>query len=246
MPINALPTPPSRSDTVNFAARGDAFLAALPAFQSEANALQVDVNSKQGAAAVSAASAAAEALAAATASAAALAGISYKGAWSGLTGALNIPASVSHNGFIWMLVANLANVTTATPGVSASWMLLQSIEDALTRYTAQLGSAAFADIGQLPQNVWPVIKSSAYTVTKDDLGKTLVVSGTTTITLPLAASVLNTGTPFAFTIKAITGAVVTVARSGSDTIETVAGNKSMTANTGLVFFPTTTAAWETL
>lgn len=46
----------------------------------------------------------------------------FKGAWSALTGALNMPASVSHSGNIWLLTANLANVTTATPGVSGSWL----------------------------------------------------------------------------------------------------------------------------
>lgn len=46
----------------------------------------------------------------------------FKGAWSSLTGALNMPASVSHSGRLWLLTANLADVTTATPGVSGSWM----------------------------------------------------------------------------------------------------------------------------
>jgi hypothetical protein len=47
MPITALPTPPSRNDPTNFATRADAFLAALPTFATEANALQTDVNTKQ-------------------------------------------------------------------------------------------------------------------------------------------------------------------------------------------------------
>lgn len=46
----------------------------------------------------------------------------FKGAWSALTGALNMPASVSHSGRLWLLTANLANVATATPGVSGSWL----------------------------------------------------------------------------------------------------------------------------
>ena len=57
MPINSLPTPPTRSDPVNFNSRADAFLAALPAFAAEANALQTDINAKQTAAATSAANA---------------------------------------------------------------------------------------------------------------------------------------------------------------------------------------------
>lgn len=56
--ITALPTPPSRSDPANFAVRGDAFLGALPLFQSEANLLADEANSNTVAAAASAATAA--------------------------------------------------------------------------------------------------------------------------------------------------------------------------------------------
>lgn len=65
MPISALPTPPSRQDPTNFNDRADAFLGALPLFQSEANALQTDVNQKQLDATYSATLAAASELAAA-------------------------------------------------------------------------------------------------------------------------------------------------------------------------------------
>ena len=47
MAITPLPTAPSRSDPGNFTARADAFMAALPTFANEANALQTDVNEKQ-------------------------------------------------------------------------------------------------------------------------------------------------------------------------------------------------------
>lgn len=43
MTISPLPTPPSRADSVNFRSRSDAFLAALPAFATEANQLADDV-----------------------------------------------------------------------------------------------------------------------------------------------------------------------------------------------------------
>lgn len=45
-----------------------------------------------------------------------------KGAWSSLTGAIAKPASVSHNGAIWGLLNNLADVTTSQPGVTADWV----------------------------------------------------------------------------------------------------------------------------
>lgn len=48
----------------------------------------------------------------------------YKGPWSALTGALNRPASVTHAGSYWALAADLADVTAATPGVSANWSAL--------------------------------------------------------------------------------------------------------------------------
>ncbi|MBZ0106149.1 MAG: hypothetical protein K8H84_11015 [Sulfuricella denitrificans] len=54
MPITPLPTPPDRSDPANFAARGDAFLSALPTFVTEANALETNVNAKEASAVASA------------------------------------------------------------------------------------------------------------------------------------------------------------------------------------------------
>lgn len=59
MPITALPTPPLRTDPTNFADRGDALLGALPAFVTEANALQTDVNARQVTASAAAVAAAA-------------------------------------------------------------------------------------------------------------------------------------------------------------------------------------------
>lgn len=55
MAITALPTPPSRQDPTNFNDRADAFLGALPTFQTEANALQVNVNTSEANAVASAA-----------------------------------------------------------------------------------------------------------------------------------------------------------------------------------------------
>lgn len=65
MPITELPTPPSRSDPVNFATRGDAFMAAFPVFRTEANALEANVNAKEASAVTKAAEGAASATAAA-------------------------------------------------------------------------------------------------------------------------------------------------------------------------------------
>lgn len=51
----------------------------------------------------------------------ALAALNYKGAWSGLSGELNWPASVSHNDTWWVLTTDLADVTASEPGVDSEW-----------------------------------------------------------------------------------------------------------------------------
>jgi hypothetical protein len=78
--IAALPTPPSRDDPTNFAARGDAFLGALPTFRSETNSVASNVYANAVEAASSAVAAGQSASDAAAAAAASLA------AGTGITG----------------------------------------------------------------------------------------------------------------------------------------------------------------
>lgn len=66
------------------------------------------------------------ALDAGNAAAPALAAANFKGLWPGLSGPINKPACVKHNGRFWMLLANLADVTASEPGVSADWTALDS------------------------------------------------------------------------------------------------------------------------
>jgi len=54
MPVTALPTPPSRSDPVNFPTRADNFLGALPAFALELNEVQSAVSNSESSASLSA------------------------------------------------------------------------------------------------------------------------------------------------------------------------------------------------
>lgn len=122
MPITALPEAPSRSDPTNFSNKADAFVAALPGFVTEANALQVDVNAKaasvQGViSSATAAQVAAEAYAATAASSA-----NFKGSWSALTGAATVPYCVYHNGQYWQLLSNIADITAKQPGVASEWV----------------------------------------------------------------------------------------------------------------------------
>lgn len=123
------------------------FITALPAFVTEANALETRLEGSRVDAAASVVSAqqqvtlvvgqvslaAGQAIVSTTSAqtSQSFAGISaananFKGAWAGLTGALSMPSSVLHNNRYWALLNSLTDVTTATPGVSASWALIQT------------------------------------------------------------------------------------------------------------------------
>lgn len=127
MSITPLPDPPLRSDgPIDFAYNAEIFLSQLPIFATEANALAANVNAKEASAASSASTAADMASTATDMAAMANSASNYKGLWASLAGALNMPASVYHAGEFWVLNVNLANVTTATPGVSSSWTLVKT------------------------------------------------------------------------------------------------------------------------
>lgn len=116
-PIAALPAAPDPNDRATFNTRAYPWAAAQAVMVTETNAVAENVfNNATEAAALATTASSQVALASAAAN--------YKGLWSSLSGALNMPASVSHNGNYWALNANLADVTTATPGVSGSWQAL--------------------------------------------------------------------------------------------------------------------------
>ncbi len=123
--ITTLPPAPQRSDSVNFAAKADLFLSALPTFGEEANTLAEGVNAKASEAAQDANEAAQSAQTALTAANTALGATAFKGPWSTLTGALNVPATVFHLGQYWILQQNLPNVTADQPGTDLTkWVPL--------------------------------------------------------------------------------------------------------------------------
>ncbi len=123
--ITTLPPAPQRSDSVNFAAKADLFLSALPTFGEEANTLAEGVNAKAAEAAQDANEAAQSAQTALTAANTALGATAFKGPWSNLTGALNVPATVFHLGQYWILQQNLPNVTADQPGADLTkWVPL--------------------------------------------------------------------------------------------------------------------------
>jgi hypothetical protein len=120
MAITPLPSAPLISDDpATFNTKAFAWVGALDTFTTEANALgnQVDADAAQ---------VASDADESAASSAAAVAAANYKGEWSTLTGALAIPASVSHNGAVWVLTVSLADVTADEPGAGSpsAWLIV--------------------------------------------------------------------------------------------------------------------------
>lgn len=105
-----------------------------------------------------------------------------------------------------------------------------------------LGSAAFMDHRQIPLNLAAMEKTSAYTVTPADHGRALFVTGTTTITLPAAADVSSV---FVLPVKNYGVNTVTIAASGSDTIDGAASITLAAGVTRWVLFYSSTA-WRTL
>ena len=91
----------------------------------------------------------------------ALAASNFKGLWSSITGALNKTACVKHNGRFWLLLNNLANVTTSEPGVSADWTSI----DAGTPITQVITSNMTAVVG-----VRYIIAAPALTLTLPTTG----------------------------------------------------------------------------
>ena len=127
VPITALPTAPARTQSqAVFSANTDAFLTALPPLVTEINAGGAAIEASQTAASTSETNAAASATASASSEASAAGSANYKGEWSTLTGALNIPASVSKSTNLYILKLNLADVTSSEPGVTTDWILLGS------------------------------------------------------------------------------------------------------------------------
>lgn len=60
----------------------------------------------------------------------------YVGQWADLVGALNKPATVKHGGLFWLLVNNLANVTTSEPGMTNDWTRIPGVTEVATPINA--------------------------------------------------------------------------------------------------------------
>lgn len=116
--------PPLGSATFN--ADAYAYGAAMPGVVDGINDLADNAHTNALSSAESATAAASAAASAAGVQAVVLGAANFKGLWSGLTGALPKPATVKDGGRFWLLLDDLADVTAAVPGVSASWTALDT------------------------------------------------------------------------------------------------------------------------
>lgn len=157
-PITSLGTVPQRTQTpAEFAANGDSFLGALPNFRTELNTFGAYVDTKGSEVDLNAADAENSALQSANSASEsgayaalslsykdlALGIANFKGNWSALTGALNVPASVYHNGLTWVLLTNLANVAASEPSNGSTWAVASG--ESFSRYVDSLFSRAVLD-----------------------------------------------------------------------------------------------------
>lgn len=118
MPYTPAPPAPARNRPAQFADEGDAFLGWLPGFNDFCEEVRQTAEEAIAASVVAESSASI-----------AIAAANYKGLWANLTGALAKPASVSHSNALWLLNTDLANVTTAEPGVSPAWARIKPVLD---------------------------------------------------------------------------------------------------------------------
>ena len=107
-----------------FATNADDWLTYQTGQPTEYNALAVYVDALALTMDADATAAAASAAAASVSASAASSSANFVGAWSAQTGAANIPYSVAHNGISWLLLNNLADVTTSEPSVTADWQAI--------------------------------------------------------------------------------------------------------------------------
>lgn len=121
--ITGLPPAPQRSDTpAQFDVKANNWVAAIDEFAIEVNSAGDYIETTAAQVGTDKAEIMIAQDNALNASASAVAGANYKGEWSTLTGAYSVPSSVSHDGVVWLLKENIANITIEEPGTSAKWL----------------------------------------------------------------------------------------------------------------------------
>lgn len=150
-PLPPYPTPDMPDDTYNAAAYAttEAYPIMIAEITAAAAVVESNANLSEQQAGVSGAAATAAAktlIDVQTAANGAFAAASYKGDWSTLTGALNVPATVTHLGRLWYLKLNLANVTSQAPALGSTYWGEVSRND-FTVLACPAGTTVAADRG---------------------------------------------------------------------------------------------------
>jgi hypothetical protein len=102
----------------------DVWLGKISTWTTEANAVATAVNSDATDSETSRIAAEAAETSAISAKDIALSAANFSGSWSSLTGALSMPASVTHNDLFWVLLTDLVDITASEPSESnADWQL---------------------------------------------------------------------------------------------------------------------------
>lgn len=176
VPIDPAPVVPNSSeDTVIFDVKQEDF------YRYEKDKLQPGMNAlaeagyQNALSALDSATAAASSASSASASALSSAGSSnFKGDWAtlaALAGPLNRPASVAHAGRTWLLLADLANVATATPADgSAYWRAYDTVFPVVPVNTATVTLVAgyeyeFRYAGKVTATMPAMVQGSAVVIT---------------------------------------------------------------------------------
>jgi hypothetical protein len=182
-PINNLPPAPQRNDSPeDFVTKADAHVAALATWTnqvnnagiyvdtvvsdieataaqnvSDMNTIKTDTISSRDQAEGFAAASEQSARDSQQYSQISLAAANFKGEWQDLSGPLSIPASVYWNGKYWVLLNNVANVSSETPSDTATnWAELAAIQ--VVR-TPVIISPQSGSVGVIPT---PTLEASAY------------------------------------------------------------------------------------
>lgn len=229
-PISPLPSPPSRQDPANFANEADAFLGALPDFQSEVNAAGTYIDGKAAQAETSATNSANSASAAAT---------SALNAANSATAAANSAASaggvlwVSGNsysiGFVvyspityqnYRAITNHSGVTTDPSLDNVNWVALGG-GGGLTEQTATLATTTQTAIATYPVADYLAMELTVVASRSNDrtITKLLVVHNGTTASATQYGEV-NTNTTLATYDVDISGGNVRLLATSSSATST--------------------------
>lgn len=158
LPAAPLPTDSEEEHDSKAYAMVGAMVAMVPQINASAtatmqNALAAKERAQNAASAAASAAAVQDALWGAT---------NFKGFWSELAGPLSKPATVKHEGRLWLLLETLTDVTAAEPGVSPAWTAL----DAGQRPQQEVASGVVACI----PGVLYVITGASVTLTAPTTG----------------------------------------------------------------------------